>query len=85
MGSAPKCDDYPKRAQSHKMVLIKYACFYNFQPAQTPPKMHSKRYQKRVPKLYIPGHQTSMFGEFLVEPSFCEVWGPKSVQNEDPK
>ena len=82
MGSEPKCDDYPKGGQNHYLVLINYACFYDFQPAQTPFKMLPKRYPKGFPKWYIPGYHKSIFGAFLVAPSFCEVWGPTSALNE---
>ena len=85
MESAPTCDDYSKSEQNHYLVFTKYACFYDFVLAQTPSKNHPKRYPKRVPKLNIPGHQKSIFGEFLVTPSFREVWGVKSQKNEAPK
>ena len=79
MGSASKCDENQKRVQNHYLVPTKYACSYDLQPAQTPPKMHPKIYPKRISKLHIPSHQKSIFGEFLVAPSFCKGWDANSV------
>ena len=83
--------------QNHYLVPIKYVCFYDFQPALTPPKTYPKRYPTNVSKWYNPLHQKLVFGVFLVAPSFCEVWGANlsqtrskirnkiEVQNEIPK
>ena len=84
MGSAPKCDYLKKGGQNHYLVLVQCECCYDFQLTPILSKMHPKRYPTRIPKLYIPGSK-SIFREFLVAPSFCEVRVPKSVKNEGPK
>ena len=38
------------------LVPIKYACFYDFQCAQTSSKIDPPKYRKIVPKRHTPGH-----------------------------